>query len=97
MQRLRAVNSLDVSAVAGHHAMPVALLLLFHIDIEGKCGWIIVGGAKGILPPPPSKIIGGPPHHPFLRLWLMFTIRLGWFMIRRFHSTQPFIITETSS
>ena len=27
MQRLRTVTSLDVSAVAGHHAMPVALLL----------------------------------------------------------------------
>ena len=24
---------------------------LFHIEIEGKCGWII-GGAKGMLPPP---------------------------------------------
>ena len=27
MQRLRTVTSLDVSAVAGHHAMPAALLL----------------------------------------------------------------------
>ena len=26
MQRLRTVTSLDVSAVAGHHAMPAALL-----------------------------------------------------------------------
>ena len=46
--------------------------LLFHIDFEGKCGWIIGGGGgggggecmwiiggggKGMLPPP-SKIIG---------------------------------------
>ena len=46
---------------------------LFHIDIEGKCGWIIGGGGpKGILahalsnywrglPPPPPPL--------FLRLW----------------------------
>ena len=27
VQRLRTVTSLDVSAVAGHHAMPAALLL----------------------------------------------------------------------
>ena len=27
MQRLRTVTLLDVSAVAGHHAMPAALLL----------------------------------------------------------------------
>ena len=31
---------------------------LFHIEIEGKCGWII-GGPKGMLSPPPSQIIGG--------------------------------------
>ena len=30
---------------------------LFHIEIEGKCGWII-GGAKGYVGPP-SQIIGG--------------------------------------
>ena len=29
MQRLRTVTSLDVSAVAGHHAMPGVLLFLF--------------------------------------------------------------------
>ena len=29
MQRLRTVTSLDVSAVAGHHAMPAALLFIF--------------------------------------------------------------------
>ena len=29
MQRLRTVTSLDVSAVAGHHAMPAALLFFF--------------------------------------------------------------------
>ena len=28
MHRLRTVTSLDVSAVAGHHAMPAALLFL---------------------------------------------------------------------
>ena len=30
MQRLRTVTSLDVSAVAGHHAMPAALLFFFY-------------------------------------------------------------------
>ena len=42
---------------------------LFHIDIEGKCGWII-GGAKGYVGPP-LKLLGGPgpPWPPlFLRL-----------------------------
>ena len=29
MHRLRTVTSLDVSAVAGHHAMPAALLFYF--------------------------------------------------------------------
>ena len=32
---------------------------LFHIEIEGKCGWIIGGGGKGYVAPPPSQIIGG--------------------------------------
>ena len=37
---------------------------LFHIEVEGKFGWIIGGGggggggAKGMLRPPPSRIIG---------------------------------------
>ena len=31
---------------------------LFHIEIEGKCGWII-GGAKGYVAPPPLKLLGG--------------------------------------
>ena len=32
---------------------------LFHIEIEGKGGWIIgVGGPKGMLPPP-LKLLGG--------------------------------------
>ena len=31
---------------------------LFHIEIEGKCGWII-GGPKGMLAPPPLKLLGG--------------------------------------
>ena len=43
-----------------------------HIDIEGKCGWII-GGAKGYVAPPPSKIIVGGWELPllFLRLWVI--------------------------
>ena len=33
---------------------------LFHIEIEGKCGWIIGGrGAKGMLLPPSQIIRGG--------------------------------------
>ena len=34
MQRLRTVTSLDVSVVAGHHAMPAALLLELHLSIS---------------------------------------------------------------
>ena len=37
MQRLRTVTSLDVSAVAGHHAMPAALLYSSVVQIiRGK-------------------------------------------------------------
>ena len=36
----------------------ICVFFLFHIEIEGKCGWII-GGAKGYVGPP-SQIIGGP-------------------------------------
>ena len=34
MQRLRTVTLLDVSAVAGHHAMPAALLLWTNFDVN---------------------------------------------------------------
>ena len=34
MQRLRTVTSLDVSAVAGHHAMPAALLFPFQNNLQ---------------------------------------------------------------
>ena len=34
MQRLRTVTLLDVSAVAGHHAMPAALLLILIMTLE---------------------------------------------------------------
>ena len=38
------------------------LVLLFHMDTEGKCGWII-GGPKAMMPPP--KLLGAwPPVHP---------------------------------
>ena len=36
----------------------VHLWFLFHIEIEGKGGWII-GGAKGYVGPPPPKLLGG--------------------------------------
>ena len=42
---------------------------LFHIEIEGKCGWIIGGGGGGGWPP--LKLLGGPhppPPPTFLRL-----------------------------
>ena len=53
---------------------------LFHIEIEGKCGWIIGGGGggggKGYVAPPPLSNYWGPapppppgPHPLFLRLW----------------------------
>ena len=34
------------------------IFFLFHIEIEGKGGWII-GGPKGMLAPPPPKLLGG--------------------------------------
>ena len=42
---------------------------LFHIEIEGKCGWIIGGGGgKGYVGGPPLKLLGGPsPPPPFLK------------------------------
>ena len=45
---------------------------LFHIEIEGKGGWIIWGGGgvKGYVGPP-SQIIGWGPATPlYLRLWV---------------------------
>ena len=57
------------------------IFFLFHIEIEGKGGWVIGGGggggggggreAKGMLPPP-LKLLEGLPPPPaplFLRLW----------------------------
>ena len=45
---------------------------LFHIEIEGKWGWIIGGGGKGYVAPPLSNYWGGLPPPPppplFLRL-----------------------------
>ena len=34
------------------------IFFLFHIEIEGKGGWIIEGGPKGYVAPPP-KLLGG--------------------------------------
>ena len=36
---------------------------LFHIEIEGKGGWIIWGGGKGYVGPP-LKLLGGGPGPP---------------------------------
>ena len=61
MQRLRTVTSLDVSAVAGHHAMPAALLLnivmirvfvllFYSVDVTAvACGkdHVVVVGSEG--------------------------------------------------
>ena len=47
MQRLRTVTSLDVSAVAGHHAMPAALLfthVLGQKEFFFKFQYLVVGG-----------------------------------------------------
>ena len=46
MQRLRTVTSLDVSAVAGHHAMPAALLL--HSEWPKLYGVLAVLSATGL-------------------------------------------------
>ena len=46
------------------------LIFMFHIDIEGKCGWIWEGGggggAQGYYAPPLIKLLGGlhPPPTP---------------------------------
>ena len=46
--------------VKGHSDFKVKTCFLFHIEMEGKGGWIIGGGgAKGMLPPPPLKLLGG--------------------------------------
>ena len=56
MHRLRTVTNLDVSAVAGHHAMPAALLFILLLNILSilnfSCG--VVGGVMvlGKLPVP---------------------------------------------
>ena len=43
----------------------VFYFFLFHIEIEGKCGWIIGGGGQGGggkgYVGPPLKLLGGPP------------------------------------
>ena len=48
---------------------------LFHIEIEGKGGWIIWGGGGGggkgyVAPPPPLKLLGGGPGPLYLGLWV---------------------------
>ena len=57
---------------------------LFHIEIEGKGGWIIGGGGgrggKGYVAPPPCQIIGGawPPWPPlFLRLCNCYKLKIS--------------------
>ena len=42
VQRLRTVTSLDVSAVAGHHAMPAALLFVFFSLLVYFDGFVFV-------------------------------------------------------
>ena len=45
---------------------------LFHIEIEGKCGWIIGGegggGGKGYVGGPPLKLLGGPSPPPLFHI-----------------------------
>ena len=48
---------------------------LFHIEIEGKGGWIIGGGGQRVCCPPPLKLLGGggwPPLAPPLRTPMAF-------------------------
>ena len=48
MQRLRTVTSLDVSAVAGHHAMPAALLFPYgSAGPHSTCGSVADPGTRG--------------------------------------------------
>ena len=44
VQRLRTVTSLDVSAVAGHHAMPAALLFSFLLQLLWVLMWSTILG-----------------------------------------------------
>ena len=66
MQRLRTVTSLDVSAVAGHHAMPAALLLNTALlnKAENMCHWTCIqcftSNAYFCNNPPFSYIKNGP-------------------------------------
>ena len=46
MHRLRTVTYLDVSAVAGHHAMPAALLF-FKIHLPSFFFFFLAGGGGG--------------------------------------------------
>ena len=52
------------------------IFFLFHIQIEGKCGWIIGGeGAKSMLDPP-RKLFGAPPPPPLFMLDIPCKLRL---------------------
>ena len=51
-------NQIKVTLLFNPSAWYICDIFLFHIEIEGKCGWIIGwGGGKGYVPP--SQIIGG--------------------------------------
>ena len=47
------------------------IFFLFHIEIEGKCGWIIGGGGEGSkgYVGPPLKLLGGGMLAPLLNYW----------------------------
>ena len=67
---------------------------LFHIEIEGKCGWIIGGGGGGG-GWPPLKLLGGPQPPPptptFLRLWSTWTTK-QWTPNIGYHPTTPLFL-----
>ena len=52
------------------------IFFLFHIEIEGKCGWILLGGQRVCWPPsqimgPPPSPCPPPPPPNFLGLWFV--------------------------
>ena len=55
----------------------ICVFFLFHIEIEGKCGWIIGGGGQIVCWPPLSNYWGGlaPPGPPSSYAYDMFGLR----------------------
>ena len=69
MQRLRTVTSLDVSAVAGHHAMPAVLFFfqMFESDIHNESFQKNLPISEGYSPR--SVFCNQGMHHNVLKYW----------------------------